>query len=140
MAETPLDAFKQTERLCRNNESAPESRLALAEAALAADIWGEARRNLIACVEDRGATQGVFKMLARLERRERRDEHAATAWLMKASEAAPDPAWLCRVCGGAHENWQPICKPCGSFDSLEWQSAGKSRGAITYKKDSFGDD
>ena len=140
MALTPLDAFKQMERLCKNNESATESRLAIAEAALAADIWGEARRNLMACVNDRIATQGVFKMLARLERRERRDEGAATMWLTKASEAAPDPAWLCRVCGGAHENWHPLCKPCGSFDSLEWQSAGKSRGVLSYRKDSLTDD
>ena len=135
MAENPLEAFRQTERLCRNNEKAIESRIALAEAALAADIWGEARRHLMACVNDRTATQGVYKMLARLERRERHDEGAATMWLTKASEAAPDPVWLCRVCGGAHENWNPICKPCGSFDSMEWQSAGKSRGALPYRKD-----
>ncbi len=137
MAPTPLDAFKQIERLVRVNEAAVESRLALAEAALSADIWGEARRNLVACVNDRSATQGVFKMLARLERRERRDEAAATMWLTKAAEAPPDPSWLCRVCGGSHENWHPICKPCGSFDSLEWQSAGKSRGAISCRKESF---
>ncbi|MFA5041617.1 MAG: heme biosynthesis HemY N-terminal domain-containing protein [Bdellovibrionales bacterium] len=135
MAPTPLDAFKEMERLARSNESAVESRLAVAEAALAADIWGEARRNLMLSVNDRTATQGAYKMLARLERRERRDEAAATMWLTKAAEAAPDPAWLCRVCGGAHEVWHPICKPCGSFDSLEWQSAGKSRGALSCRKD-----
>ncbi len=139
MAESPLEGFRQTERLCRNNENAIESRIALADAALAADIWGEARRHLTACVNDRTATQGVYKMLARLERRERRDEAAAASWLTKASEAAPDPVWLCRVCGGAHENWNPLCKPCGSFDSLEWQSAGKSRGALPQRKDLFCD-
>jgi len=135
LAETPLDAFKQIERLCRSNDAAHESRLALAEAALAADILGEARRNLMACVNDRSATQGVFRMLARLERLERRDERAATQWLAKASEAASDPAWLCRACCGAHERWHPICDPCGSFDSMEWQSAGKSRGALSYRED-----
>lgn len=140
LSPSPLDAFKQTERLCRSNESATESRLALAEAALAADIWGEARRNLTACVNNRTATQGAYRMLARLERRERGDERAASAWLMKASEAVSDPVWLCRVCGGAHEDWQPVCAPCGSFDTLEWQSAGKSRGALSYIRDSENDD
>jgi HemY protein len=136
-AENPLDAFKQTERLCRSNESVLESRKALAEAALAADIWGEARRHLLASVADRSATQGVYKMLARLERRERGDERAAAAWLTKASEAAPDPVWLCRVCGEAHEDWQPVCTPCGSFDSIEWGSAGKSRGVLSFAQDSY---
>jgi len=139
MAENPLEGFRHTERLCRTNEKATESRVALAEAALAADIWGEARRHLMSCVNDRTATQGVYKMLARLERRERHDEGAAATWLTKASEAASDPVWLCRVCGGANENWNPICKPCGSFDSMEWQSAGKSRGALPYRKDLFCD-
>lgn len=138
-AATPLDAFKQTERLCRANESAAESHVALAEAALDADIWGEARRHLTASASSGTATQGIYKMLARLERREHGDERAATAWLAKAAEAAPDPAWLCRSCGGAHTQWQPVCAFCGAFDSLEWQSAGKSRGALTYIKDSTDD-
>ncbi len=140
VAETPLEGFRQTERMCRANENAIESRVALAEAALAADIWGEARRSLTLAVNDRSATQGVFKLLARLERLERRDERAATLWLTKAAEAMPDPVWLCRVCCGSHENWNPICDHCGSFDSLEWRSAGKSNNALPHKKDYLNDD
>ena len=132
----PLDAFKQTERLCRSNDSAPESRIALAEAALAADIWGEARRNLTASVTEGSATQSTYKMLARLERRERGDERAAAAWLTKAAEAPRDPEWLCHSCGGAHAEWQPTCASCGAFNSLGWQSAGKSRGIALPTRDS----
>ena len=126
-AASPMEAFKQTEHLCRGNESRIESRLALAEAALNADIWGEARRHLTTAIKDGIATQAVYKMLARLERRERGDERAAATWLAKASETASDPVWLCCVCGGAQTHWHPICAPCGSFDSLEWRSAGQSR-------------
>ena len=132
-----LDAYKQTERLCRLNDTAVESRLALAEAALAADIWGEARRHLTASLTDGSATQSVYKMLARLERREHGDERAATAWLMKASEAAPDPVWLCRACGGTHVEWQPTCSSCGTFDSLDWQSVGKSRSIATITQEIY---
>jgi HemY protein len=134
-ASKPLEAYKQTQHLCRGNENAPESRIALAEAALSADIWGEARRHLLAAVNGGVATQGVYKMLARAERRERGDERAAAAWLTKASEAVPDPAWLCRTCGGTHDEWQPVCVHCGSFDSLDWQSAGKSRGMLAARED-----
>jgi len=135
-AANPLDAYKQIERLARSNETAVESRIALAEAALAADIWGEARRHLTASVNDGSATQSVYKMLARLERGEHGDERAAAAWLSKASDAPRDPEWLCHKCGAAHTTWQPTCGSCGSFDSLEWQSAGKSRGISPYVKES----
>ncbi|MGB9152823.1 MAG: heme biosynthesis protein HemY, partial [Alphaproteobacteria bacterium] len=134
-AANPLDAYKQTEHLCRGSENDIESRLALAEAALDADLWGEARRHLTANLNDGSATQSVYKKLARLERRQHGDERAAAGWLTKASEAAPDPTWLCRTCGGAHAQWQPVCTACGAFDSLEWQSAGKSRGALAYLKE-----
>ncbi len=134
LASSPIDAFRLTERLVRGTENTTESRLALAEAALAADVWGEARRNLRACVNDRTATLGVYKMLAQVERRERGDERAAAAWLAKAADASPDPVWLCRVCGGAHQDWHAVCSACGSFDSLDWQTAGKSRGAIALKE------
>ncbi|MDD3029164.1 MAG: heme biosynthesis HemY N-terminal domain-containing protein [Alphaproteobacteria bacterium] len=140
MAKTPLEAFKQTEKLCQINPSARESRLAMAEAALDADIWGEARRHLTACINERCATQGVYRLLARLERGEHHDERAAAQWLSKAAEAAPDPAWLCRTCGQAHEVWIPLCSPCGSFNSLEWRRDGKSRPSLPHKKGLLDDD
>ena len=127
MAPNALEALKQAERLGHLNETAPESRLAVAEAALAADVWGTARRHLLACVNERVATQNVYKMLARLERRERGDERAATAWLSKATEAPADPRWMCGRCGEAHEIWHPVCAACGSFNTLDWQRAGKDR-------------
>jgi HemY protein len=140
LADTPLDGFKQTERLCRANESASESRMAIAEAALGADVWGEARRALTALVNDKKATKNSYKMLAQLERFERHDERAAALWLAKAADAASDPVWLCRVCCGPHENWVPTCDHCGSFNSLEWRSAGQGRKALPYEKDCLSDD
>lgn len=129
-ADSPLDAFRDTEHMCRGSETTAESRIALAEAALAADVWGEARRYLLASLKDGAATQSIYRLLARLERREHGDERAATSWLMKASEAAADPAWICRNCGGASDAWQPVCGHCGSFDSIDWQNAGQSRAAL----------
>lgn len=122
-----LESYKHMEKLCRANPEAPESRLALAETALAADIWGEARRHLIALVSRDQATQSVFRMLARLERRESGDEQAALQWMTKAADARPDPLWLCQSCGGGTEEWQGTCPHCSSFDSLQWQSPGVSR-------------
>ncbi|MFY9288059.1 MAG: heme biosynthesis HemY N-terminal domain-containing protein [Alphaproteobacteria bacterium] len=123
----PMDAYKHIMKLCRDHETLPESRLALAEAALAADIWGEARRHLIALISHGHATQKTYRLMARLERRESGDEQAALQWMTKAADAAADPVWLCQSCGGGHEDWQPICKYCSGFNTLAWQSPGVSR-------------
>jgi HemY protein len=123
----PMENYRQIERLCRGSESDPASRMVLAEAALDADIWGEARRHLAALVAQQQATQETYRLLAQLERRESGDERAALQWLTKAAEAAPDPAWLCSACGGAHRDWQGTCPSCGAFATLEWRKPGASR-------------
>lgn len=132
----PMEAYKQTTRLCRSGKDGAEdralSRLVMAEAALEADIWGEARRHLITLTSRGEATQSAYRLLARLERRESGNEQAALQWLTRAVDAPPDPVWLCRACGGGHEEWQAVCADCGSFNTLEWQTPGKSRpGAAT---------
>jgi HemY protein len=124
----PLQAYKQIERLCRDNIEAPASRYALAEAALAADLWGEARHQLLALVGHNEATQNAYRLLAKLEQREGGGETAAAQWLTRAIDAPADPVWLCRACGGAHEKWQALCTHCGAFDTLDWQVPGQSRG------------
>ncbi len=124
----PTEACKQIEKLCRDSEEKPVSRLAMAEAAFAADIWGEARRNLMALISRNEATQSVYRLMAKLERRETGDEQAAVQWMTRAADALPDPVWLCQSCGGGHKEWQALCAHCGNFDTLEWQSPGMSRG------------
>ena len=126
-----LDGYKQVEKLVRANRDHPASALALAEAALAADLWGEARRHFLVLANGPRPTQNVFRLLANLERRESANDSAATRWLMKAMDAAPDPLWLCDSCGGSHPEWQATCKHCGAFDTLTWQSPGLSRPAIS---------
>jgi len=123
----PLDAYKHSERLCRADPDAPLSHYVLAEAALDADLWGEARRHLMALMGSGAATQSAYRLLARLERRETGDENAAARWLLKAADASPDPTWLCRACGGAEQQWQALCPDCGAFDSMEWRAPGQSR-------------
>jgi HemY protein len=122
-----LSVYKHMERLVRANPDHPVSRMALAETALDADLWGEARRNLAPLAASPKATQGVFRLLARLERRESGNEQEAADWLMKAAEAPPDPCWLCTSCGSSHATWKVMCTDCGTFNALEWQTPGIGR-------------
>jgi HemY protein len=75
-------------------------------------------------------TQHVFKLLAALERREAPkpgQDQASSNWLQRATEAPPDPRWLCNSCGGSHAIWNATCAHCHAFNSIEWQTPGASR-------------
>lgn len=123
----PIDFYKQIDHLHHDHEGDPASLLAVAQAAMEADIWGEVRRHLMALLASGQATQAAYHLFAWLERRESGDERAASAWLTKAIEAPPGPAWLCSACGGAQEDWQATCRACGAFASLEWRRPGVSK-------------
>ncbi|CAA7616387.1 heme biosynthesis protein HemY [Magnetospirillum sp. UT-4] len=119
-AETPLQRVKRIDRLVKANPDAVDGHVALAEAALAARLWGQARTHLALAVEKR-PTAGTYVLLARLEREEGRDEAAAQAWLGHVAGAPPEPAWLCSACGKGTDGWAVSCPHCHALDSLDWR-------------------
>ncbi len=120
----PADALawlKEAQKLAEQSPDHPETLLALAEAALAARLWGEARRYLDAALE--GAdTARACRLRARLEEAEHGDGRAAGEWLSRAAVAAPDPAWVCDQCGAVSADWRPLCRRCDAFDGLVWRA------------------
>jgi len=120
----PLEAYKIVEKLTRATREAFESRMALAEAALKADLWGEARRHLLTLEAQGRATALAYQALARLEQRENGDDRAAAVWLAKAARAKADALWRCESCGQPHETWEAVCAHCGAFGAVEWGVAG----------------
>ncbi|MGE5478584.1 MAG: heme biosynthesis protein HemY [Bacteroidales bacterium] len=119
-AETPLQRVKRLDKLIRTNPDAADGHIALAEAALAAKLWGLARTHLERALELRPST-GLYVLLARLEREERGDERAATEWMAKSVTAPAEPAWTCATCGKPTDRWASTCPHCGAVDSLEWK-------------------
>ncbi len=124
-AAKPLEQVKRFTKLAALNPDHRESHLALAEANLEAELWGEARRHLGILVtlegEDPPRAQ-VCRLMARLEEAERSDAEAARSWLEQAARAPGDPAWVCTACGAVAANWSVDCGACGSFDSLDWRA------------------
>ena len=118
--ETAMQRVKRFERLRERAPDHPESRIAVAEAALAAELWGTARSHLEAAAESR-PTQRVYRLLATLEERDDGDAEAVRFWLLRAAEAAPDAAWRCDTCGAAAAEWSTCCASCGAFDGLAWK-------------------
>lgn len=123
--EPALERARRFERLHRLNPDHPESHLAMAQAALDAELWGAARRHLEAVAGAR-PSQRVFRLLASVEERAggggNDAAEAVRGWLLRAASAPPDSAWLCATCGAASAEWSARCAACGGFDSLDWKS------------------
>lgn len=121
-ATTGLVQVKASEALSQKNPDHIESHIALARAALAAELWGEARKHLEAV----GAGDGlepparVCRMMADLEERENDDLTKAREWLVRAGSAEDDPKWVCDSCGNTVSVWTAHCGNCQEFDSYAW--------------------
>ena len=145
----PLEKLKSFERLATRNPDARETHLAVAEAALDAQLWGEARRHLeqalsapappviarlpnpapFRAIPDpdehtslAGPTPRLCLMMARLEEAEHGVGPESRKWLDRAVTAMPDPRNLCATCGGESLEWRSLCPHCGRFDALEWRT------------------
>lgn len=119
--ETALARARRFEQLHHLNPDHGESRLAVARAALEAELWGEARRHLEQAANSRPSQQ-VYRLLAAVEERGEGAADAVRNWLLKAASAPPDAAWLCDTCGAAAAEWSARCDACGGFDSLAWKT------------------
>jgi HemY protein len=145
----PLARFKSFAKLAAQNPGARESHLTLAEAALDAQLWGEARRHLeqaltaaapapmtkssdplwgpppAAALDGKGVagpTPRLCLMMARLEEAEQGSPGAMREWLDRAVTAMPDPRYVCAACGGESLEWRSLCPHCGAFDRLSWRT------------------
>ncbi|MBH69005.1 MAG: hypothetical protein CMM58_11675 [Rhodospirillaceae bacterium] len=118
--ETFLQRFQRLQNLVDKKRSTQDTRLLVAEAALDAELWGEARKNLELASADQ-LTIKSCRLMSRLEQGERYDEEESRRWLEKTSLAAPDTSWTCGSCGAIAQSWQALCGHCGDFDIVVWK-------------------
>jgi HemY protein len=130
--ETAVQRVKRVEHLAAANPSHRESHLALAEAALAAKLWGEARRHLTeAGAAEPSATPQMCRLMAQIEEQEHGDYAAARAWLARAADSsAADPTYVCEKCGAETGLWSALCLRCRAFGSLVWRMPPRSKPAL----------
>lgn len=148
--DTPLARVKRFERLALQNPEARETYLTLAEAALEAQLWGEARRHLERALSApapplmtlptglcpvgssppengmdsglAGPTPRLCLLMARLEEANHSSGEGLREWLDRAVTAMPDPRYVCASCGGESLEWRSLCPHCGAFDTLVWRT------------------
>lgn len=121
--ETALDRVRRVKRLLALKPDSLDGQMAVATAALEADLWGEARAHLgAAMTHEEGMTRRSCRTMAALEEAEHGDVKAARAWFERASTARPDPAWTCRDCGTVSPEWHACCGSCGAFNAMTWRT------------------
>ena len=128
-SKTPLDRYKAVETITRSTREDRESRLALAEAALDAKLWGEARTLLDALLAA-PPTARVFQLRARLADEDSEDPSTADEWLERAAAADADAQWVCHDCGTVADEWSAVCGNCGAFGTLAWNQPPRIHRAV----------
>jgi HemY protein len=123
----PLARLTAAQRLAGENPDCEDSRVLVAEAALEARLWGEARRHLslaVAAAPPPGPSRRLCRLMARLEESEHNAAGGARQWLDRAVSAPPDPRYVCTSCGAEGSAWHALCPNCGGFDTLAWHTGG----------------
>ena len=104
-------------QLTRLADGHPESALALADAALDAHEFAEARASLVPLAAT--PTKRVATLMARLEAAEHGDTGRAREWMARAVHAAHDPVWTAD--GVIADTWMPISPVTGRLDAFQWR-------------------
>ncbi len=118
-AETNAQKLVRAERLAALAPQAPESRQALAQAALAARAFAKARSALAPLIAGgKTPTAHTCLLMAEIEDAEFGPSGPVREWLARGSRAPRDPAWIAD--GVVSRSWAPISPKTGRLDAFEW--------------------
>lgn len=121
----PMQRLKAAEKLVARNPDHPETHLLLARCALAAGLYGEARRH-VETARERLNERRVWMLIADLEEQEHGQTEAVRDALRRAALADLDPAWRCAACGSTFPEWHPVCPNCATAGRITWEGASKA--------------
>lgn len=114
------DRLARAETLARISSWHPESRFAIARAALDAREFGRARDVLAPLLTDQ-PTVRAYALMAEIEEAEHgANSGKAREWQARAARAPRDPAWCAD--GLVTDRWAPISPVSGRLDAFVWQT------------------
>ena len=119
IGDSPRDRIERVKQLAALNPHSPESAIAVANAAIDARAFDDARSALQPLIEE-NLTQRVATLMARVESEEHGDKGRVREWLARAVNAERDPVWTAD--GVVVETWQPISPVTGQLDAFQWRS------------------
>jgi HemY protein len=112
------DRLVRARKLASIKPDNPESLFAVAEAALAAREWSEAR-NAIKPLMENAPTERTCLVMAAIEEGDGGNKGKVRDWLARAVRAPRDPAWTAD--GIVSERWMPVSPVSGELDAFEWK-------------------
>src|SRR3984893_9862587 len=114
------DRLARARTLVKFTPRAPESRMALASAAITACDYKSAREAMLPMIErDERPTVRMCLLMAEIEEAEHGETGYAREWLARASRAPRDACW---IAGGVmSEQWLPASPVTGKLDAFVWQ-------------------
>lgn len=117
--ESATETYRRVRKLSEQSSDA-ESLHLLAQAAIHAEKWPEARQALNNLLNNETAVKKTYHLLALLERSQKNDLEASEKLMLKAENSATDPRWQCNGCQSQSAHYLPLCPNCQAFDSIKW--------------------
>ncbi len=119
-ADSHADRLARARILAKLSPRDPESRMALASAAITACDYKSAREAMLPMIEgDERPTARMCLLMAEIEEAEHGETGYAREWLARASRAPRDACW---IAGGVmSEQWLPASPVTGKLDAFVWQ-------------------
>lgn len=118
VGDSPRDRLVRVKRLAEQNPYSVESAIAVANAAIDARAFDEARDALKPMLEDH-LTQRIATLMARLESEQFGDKGGVREWLARAVNAPRDPVWTAD--GIVSDEWAPVSPVTGALDAFQWK-------------------
>jgi len=118
IGDSPRDRLERVKQLAAMNPYDAESAIAVANSAIDARDFSEARSALHPLLDGR-LSQRVATLMARIESEEHGDKGRVREWLARAVNAPRDPVWTAD--GVVAESWAPISPVTGQLDAFQWR-------------------
>ncbi len=117
--EPPRERVKRVKQLASLTPGDVEGQIAIANAAIEAHEWQEARNALEPYLEGRPSAR-ICMLMARIESGELGDKGREREWLARALRAPRDRAWIAD--GYVSDRWLPVSPVTGAVDAFEWKA------------------
>ena len=115
--EARIERFK---KILNVKKTDTETKILNAELNILSENFPEAKRAISDLIETDKANAKVYTLMAAIEKGVGSSDAVVKGWLAKAVTAKRSKRWICSNCESQSE-WEPICKKCGEFSSLEWR-------------------
>jgi HemY protein len=113
----PRERLRRTEQLVTRFGGGEEGAVGVAEAAIAALDWEEAKTALEPFLQERPRAR-ICALMAEIAEGEG-DKGRAREWLARGIRAPPDPKWTAD--GIVSEAWQPVSPVTGELGAFQWK-------------------